>query len=651
MFQAIKELFSLLSPSQRRRFYRLQVLVVLMAFLELVGIASIGPFMALVADINLLETSTVYKTLYEFSGITDPMDFLFAVGVVVLIMLAIASVTSIATTWRMSMFGFSVGTQIADRLYRHYLRQNWLFHAEGSSAQLTKQVATEALRVTNSVINPLMQLNARLVLALFISVAIFVYNPIVAISGLALFAGGYAIIYRVIRRRLVRFGREISLTNTQRFRLMNEGFGGIKDILLLNRQQNFIDQFNTTGKILANAQGKNQAFGQAPRYFMELLAFGAMISLVLVLLSIHHGVLSQVLPVLAVYALAGFKLLPALQQTYTSITQIKGNIASFEAIKPDLIASLHDADEDSLGGLSDVNTPFDETDLIVAAKAQAGNTEHSQHGAKQAKDEAINGVQNKDRKTKDEPSKDALIEGDIELKNIYFSYPGKHQPTLKNLNLTVPKNSTIGLVGASGSGKSTAIDLLLALIDPEQGELRIGDTVITADNKALWQKQIGFVPQSIFLSEGSIAENIAFGLSAEQMDWDKIKQAATLAHLDELIQSLPDGLNTKVGERGVQLSGGQRQRVGIARALYNQASVLVFDEATSALDGITENAIMTAIHELAGQKTIILIAHRLKTVQQCDIIYMMEGGTVVDQGTYTELLDKNTRFKRMAQHA
>jgi len=599
MFQAIKELFRLLTADQRKRFYRLQILVVLMAFLELVGIASIGPFMALVADLNLVETSAIYSKLYQLSGLTKPEDFLFFTGLAVLIMLTIASVVSIITTWRLSMFGHVVGVEIADRLYRYYLRQNWLFHASGSSAQLTKQIATECQRVTRSIIRYLLRLNARAVLALFISTAIFIYNPLVACMGLVLFAGGYFIIFRVIRRRLNRYGRQISETNTQRFRLMNEGFGGIKDILLLNRQKDFIDQFNRTGKILANAQGKTEAFGEAPRYFMELLAFGAMITLVLFLLKMHQGVLSQVLPVLAVYALAGFKLLPALQQMYNAITNIRGNIASFEAIKPDLMASFQE-------------TNGKDTDL---------------------------------EQTKIE------LTGKIILKDVVFRYPGKEKPALKGLNLEIPINQTVGLVGASGSGKSTAIDLILALIEPEQGQLIINQTAVNPANKRQWQKHIGFVPQSIFLSEGTIAENIAFGLSQEQIEIDKVKKAATLAHLDELIKSLPDGLNTKVGERGVQLSGGQRQRVGIARALYNEANVLVFDEATSALDGITENAIMTAIHELSGKKTIIIIAHRLKTVEQCDMIYMIEAGRAVDKGTYEELLQKNTRFRRMAQHA
>jgi len=598
MLKKLIELFRLLTPDQRKRFYSLQALVVLMAFLELVGIASIGPFMALVADINLLESNAIYNKLYVVSGLNSPTDFLFATGIGVLVMLGIASFVSIFTIWRLSLFSMQVGTEIADRLYQHYLRQNWLFHASGSSAQLTKQITTEASRVTHSIIVQVMHLISRLVLAVFISVAVISYNPLIAIVGLLVFTSGYVGVYFLIRNRLIRNGIIISDTSTQRFRLMNEGFGGIKDLLLLNRTKNFIEQFNTAGKSQAHAQGTTNAYSQVPRYFMELIAFGSMIALILILLKLHNGTLSQVLPVLAVYALAGFKLLPALQQIYGSITTIKGGMPGFDSIKSDLIASQR----------------------FLADKDQSIRCHNS-----------------------------PLPVGEITLENVTFTYPGKDKPALDNLNLTIPVNSTVGFVGESGSGKSTTIDLILALIDPQQGRLKIGDTFINESNKNLWQQQIGFVPQTIFLSEGTMAENIAFGLSLKEIDQEKVKQAASLAHLDELISSLPDGLSTKVGERGVQLSGGQRQRIGIARALYNQASVLVFDEATSALDGITENIIMSAIHELAGKKTIILIAHRLKTVQQCDIIYMMEKGRVVDQGTYKSLVASNEKFTKMAK--
>lgn len=599
MFHLAKELFALLTLSQRRRYYVLQAMVILMAFMELLGIASIGPFMALVADTQLLETNSILNSIYVASGVATHTEFLFIAGSFVLLMLGIASVLSVVTTWRLSLFAFSVGTEIGDRLYRYYLNKDWLFHASGSSAQLTKQIATEALRVTSFIILPLIQMNARIVLAIFISVGIFIYNPLIASVGVVLFVSGYVIIYKVIRKRIMLYGQHVSTTSTDRFRLMNEGFGGIKDVLLYDRSHEFVDQFQKSGKLLAHAQGVNTALSQAPRYLMELLAFGAMISLVLVLLTTRDGNLSQVLPVLAVYALAGFKLLPALQQIYGSVTTIRGNTAAFDAIKTDLLASLTLQNSKSLC-----------TSNIDLANAK-----------------------------------------NIRLSNVSFNYPNKQTAAVSSLTIDIPVNATVGFVGESGSGKSTTIDLLLGLIKPDKGQLLIDQMIIDSDNISAWQQHIGFVPQSIFLSEGSIAENIAFGLSAEDISLEKVKKAVKLAHLDALVDNLPLGLDTKVGERGVQLSGGQRQRIGIARALYNDADILVFDEATSALDGITEKVIMDAIQELSGKKTIIMIAHRLKTVEKCDIIYLMEQGKVVEQGSYQELVKNNSRFRKMAQYA
>ena len=441
-----------------------------------------------------------------------------------------------------------------------------------------------------------MQMNAKLVMALFMTLAIFLYNPVVALSGLLLFSGAYMLLYKSVRRRLVRNGRHISEAQQMRFKLMGEGFGGIKDALLLGRQKVFTDRFQAECEKFAAAQGTTQALGQVPRYAMELIAFGAIIFLVLYLLSSHEGDLGAILPVLSVYALAGFKLLPAFQQAYTGLSQIRGNLAAFDAVRDDLRASS-----------------------LTVAKSSV-------------------------------PTGQRLApKSEIRFDNVVFSYPGKEDPALKNLNITIPANKVTGLVGASGSGKSTAIDLLLGLIEPQQGKVLVDGQPITKDNCRQWQNSLGFVPQSIFLSDSSITENIAFGLPPENVDEDKVKRAATMAHLDELLEQLPDGLATRVGERGVQLSGGQKQRIGIARALYHDADVLVLDEATSALDGITEKLIMDAIHDFAGKKTIIMIAHRLATVRQCDSLYLLEQGRVTGHGTYDELASENTTFQRMAK--
>jgi len=598
MFKLTSNLFNLLSPYQRKRFYILQILVILMTIVEIIGVASIIPFMALVGDMTQLQQDTFFAKFYEMSGINSESQFVFILGICVLIMLFISMIISVFTVWGLSMFANKIGTEIADRLYVHYLNQNWLFHASGSSAQLTKKIATETMRVTGGILVPLMYLNSKVILSLFMSIGIFVYDPKVATIGLSIFAISYFFLFKGVRNRLNKNGNAISEVNEERFRLMNEGFGGIKDVLLMGRDADFINRFNKTGKTLAYSQGTNIALAQAPRYFVELLAFGSMILLILYLITSHNGNLGMILPIISVYAIGTIKLLPAFQQIYSSIAIIKANIPAFESIQQDLYDSL---------SAEEISIEVEESYL--------------------------------------HPEKH------ISLEKVSFTYPNKQEPALNGLSISIPINSVIGIVGPSGSGKSTLIDILLGLIEPDQGKLKIDNKIIDSKNCRSWQNTIGFVAQSIFLSEGSIAENIAFGIPNNEIDFKQVEYALKLAHLNDFVNNLKQGIHTKVGERGIQLSGGQRQRIGIARALYHEAEVLVFDEATSSLDGITEKMIMEAIHQFSGKKTIILIAHRLKTVQKCDNLFFIDNGKVVDQGTYDELIEKNEQFKHMSLHA
>ncbi len=598
MFKLLKNLFELLSPNQRKRFYVLQFLVIITSVFEILGVASIIPFMALVGDMSQLEQNTFIAEIYRQSGITSESQFIFLVGLCVLGLLFASMIISIFTIWGLSMFANKIGTEIADRLYTYYLNQDWLFHASGSSAQLTKKIATETMRVTGAVLVPLMQMNSKVTLSLLMSISIFLYDPKVALIGLSIFAISYFFLFKGFRNKLNKNGIAISEVNEERFRLMNEGFGGIKDLLLTGRDNDFIDRFNKSGKTLAYSQGTNAALAHAPRYFVELLAFGSMIVLILYLIASHNGNLGMILPILSVYAIGIIKLLPAFQQIYSSMAIIKANIPAFESIKQDLYDSLH-----------------------MESKSQ--KFERNCFTPKQ----------------------------NISLENITFTYPNKEEPALNELDMNISANNVIGIVGPSGSGKSTLIDILLGLIYPQKGHLKIDNKIINMKNRRSWQNTIGFVAQSIFLSEGTIAENVAFGLPKNQIDLDRVNHALEIAHLSEFVKSLKNGINTKVGERGVQLSGGQRQRIGIARALYNNAQVLVLDEATSSLDGITEKMIMEAIDAFSGKKTIILVAHRLKTVQKCDQIFFIDKGKIIDQGTYQELIKTNKQFKSMSNHA
>ena len=598
MFKLVSELFSLLTVKQRRQFYFLQRLVVFMAVMEILGVASIIPFMTLVGDANQLQEETFIAQVYTASGINSETKFLFMLGIAVMMMLFIATTISSFTIWKICMFSNKIGAEISERLYTHYLKQNWLFHASGSSASLTNKIAIDTIRVTSAIILPFMQMNAKSILAFLMVLGIFAFNPTVAIIIFSIFAFSYSILFTIVRMRLIQNGRIITRVNEKRFRLMNEGFGGIKDVLLLGRDNDFIKRFNKTGNSLAYSLGTNDALANVPRYIMELVAFGSTITVVLFLIVYYESDLGVILPILSVYALAGVKLLPAFQSIYTCIAKIRASTPAFESIQDDLINSKKTK-----------SNYVKENNTFLVPKKQ------------------------------------------ISLENVSFKYPNKNDLVINNVNISIPVNSIVGLVGPSGSGKSTLIDILLGLIEPYKGSMKIDDKVIDDSNRRAWQNTIGFVAQNIYLSEGSIAENVAFGIPQDEINYDKVHQALKLAHLDELISKYENGVHTRVGERGVQLSGGQRQRIGIARALYYKSEVLVFDEATSSLDGISEKKIMEAINNFSGKKTIIMIAHRLKTVQKCDQIFFLDKGQIIDNGTYQELFETNEHFKNMAENA
>ena len=594
MIKTIIEFFSLLTPSQRRRFYTLQILVVIMTFAEVASIFSITPFMALVGDPSILQRENFLGMLYLKSNIDEPYEFIFYLGFIVLAILTISALISIFITWRLAMFATKIGVEIGDRLYSHYLNRDWLFHTMTSSSNLTKKISSETTRITEQFLLPLMYMNARLFLTLFVFLILLVYDPIVSIICLIVFSITYIIIIKLARTRLEINSKNISAMFLERFKLMSEGFGGIKEVLLLGKSSEFKKRFTKAGNKLAHSQGVNKAIALVPRYFMELLGFASMVLLVIYLITNSKSDLGLILPILSIYGIAGVKLLPALQQIYSSITTIRGNLSAYESIREDLI---------------NIN-------MEVAQKVEDNKQVWSKHN-------------------------------EISLKNITFKYPDKKNFSLENISLTIKANTTVGFVGKSGSGKSTLIDVIIGLIKPQQGEITIDRIPLVKQNLRTWQNKIGIVTQTIFLTEGTIAENVAFGIPHDLIKHEQVKKVLKLAHLEEWVLGLENGIHTKVGERGIQLSGGQRQRIGIARALYNETDILVFDEATSALDGITEKAIMNAIHDFTGKKTMIMIAHRLSTVQKCDQIFIIDKGSIVDSGTYQQLLEKNEQFKKM----
>jgi HlyD family secretion protein len=593
MLKTLIEVYRLLDQREKKSLLKLQVLVCLMSLTELVAIASVGPFMAIVAKPEVVHSNKYLNQLYLFLECQNEYQFLVITGLTALFLLASSTAVNLFTNWRLFKFGAQLGADMATRLFMSYLRENWVLHCSRNSADLFTNVGSETQRVSSEIVKPMLIILSKMTLAISITVGVFLVDAGIAFIGLCYFSLVYAITYRIVRTRLSVNGSDISRLVKNRNLILSEGVFGFRDVLLFNKQEEFSTAFGNYGNELANRQSTNQMLAIAPRNIIEVMAFTCVILLIVYLTRTYQGDLSTVLPIVSVYAIAGFKLIPALQGIFLSFAQVKSGIPSFNNIKTEMAALA--------------------ADLSIAANKTLG------------------------------------FAHDFTMQNVSFTYPGKLTPAIDGISLSIKSKDCIGVVGPSGSGKSTLVDIMLGLIAPDVGEIRVDGTLIDESNRVSWRRKIGFVPQSIFLFDSSIRNNIAFGETADTISEDKLEAAVRLAHVDEFTNKLDGKLDASTGDRGNQLSGGQRQRIGIARALYRNPSILIFDEATSALDGITEKIILDSIEEFHGQKTMVIVAHRLSSVQHCDVIYFVDKGRITDQGTYEELLSSNTKFRKMAE--
>jgi ABC-type multidrug transport system fused ATPase/permease subunit len=602
MLGQLKKIYNILKPQHKKQIFIIQIFIILTSLMEVITLVIIGQFVNLISNINNLEKIEFFFKIYNYFSFASNIIFLIMSGIFVLFVLVLTSFFSIITIKKIYITATKVGTDIGADLYSYYLFQTWDFHIIRNSSQLVNNIIQESQRLTISIIIPALNANSKIITAFFLCVAIFIYSPLVSTIGILVFVIFYILFFIFIKERLDKFSDVIGAKQENRFKLMAEGFGGIKAILLSRTQSIFKKNFQESSADFAYALGRSQYLSAVPRYIIELVAFGSVIAVILFMLVYNNNSLISILPLLAIFLLAGFKLIPCFQQIYSSVVSVKSNLSAFYSIEKDLQQIL------------------------------------------KFKNNIVNNLDLNNSKTKEMKFRESIL-----LRDVSFYYPNNEKSSLKDISIEIPINNTVGIVGPSGSGKSTIIDIILGLLIPAKGNVLIDNKILTKDNISDWQNNIGFVPQDIFLLDGSIKENIAFGTPVEKIDDSKIESAIKLSCLDEFIKDLKNGAETFIGENGVKLSGGQRQRIGIARSLYNNPQVLVFDEATNSLDGITEKNIMDSIDEFSGKKTIIIIAHRLLTLKRCNIIYLIVNGQIVDQGSYDELMISSPIFKKMSQ--
>lgn len=594
------EVWSILTPSQRRQVLAAQVISLAMACSTVTGIASIAPFFAVLGDPRLIDQNILLHWLYLHGGFSGQRGFIVLLGVAFISLVLAANLINALGSLAMNRLALRIGNQLQTAMFADYLSRPYLFHASTNSATLAKNIVYESTRVTNGILLNSLILIANLVTASFIVLAIVLLNPTVAIAMIVGLAGGYLLIYLAVRNRVLRFGCAQSQFAAEQAQIVNEGFGAIKELLVLQVQRFFRDRFERVSSALALATAHCQIVAQSPRHLMECIAAAVLVGIALVLGGRADGV-GPWLGQLTFLAFAAYRLLPTLQQVFAMIVKIRADRPAFALIAPD---------------------------LQHARAAQLAVTS----GDPRRSDDA----------------RLAHHRREIRLKDVSFRYADERPWALRDVSLCIPAQSTVGIVGANGSGKTTLVDLIAGLLVPGAGHVEVDGTALDDDNRAAWQAHVAYVPQSIYLLDASIAQNIALGVASPDIDRRRLLDAARLAQLDELITALPHGFEHRVGERGVKLSGGQRQRIGIARALYREASVLLLDEATNALDGLTERELMATLGRLRGRYTTILIAHRMSTVRSCDLIFQFEHGKIIGSGTYDALLKDSEAFRRMA---
>jgi len=594
MLNTVSKIISFFDKRDKKICFILLLSFCLIGFFEMLSVASIAPLVAVISHSDIIFSHPVLNSVYQALGFTSVADFILFLGGLVFIFLVMGNGFAAIAQWGLMRFSFLQSHKISTRMLKQYLLEPYAYYLNHNRAEMSKTILSDVYKVVTGVfVNGLQAIAKLIVIVCLFSLLIYV-SPFLALFVGGMLGGAYLLFYFLLSKKLSTQGAAATLINGKQYQIVNETLGAIKEVKVLGRESDFLEKFKAISRQYVKAEAMSIISPQITRYVIESIAFGGILLIILYLVRMK-GDISQVLPLLALYTLAGYRLLPPMQQTFVGLSLARFYTKSLDAIYQLLLNK-----NDSLDWLKEEEKPFAFTQHIL-------------------------------------------------LKSVSYYYPFSQVKALDTIDLSIKKNACVGLVGMTGSGKTTMVDLLLGLLDVSEGKIFIDEQILSIDNIKDWQRKIGYVPQKVFLTDDTIAHNIALGIQATDIDREAVIKAAKLANLHEFIEKeLPQEYDTMIGENGNRLSGGQCQRIGIARALYHNPEILVLDEATSALDRNTEKNVMASIAALSHQKTIIIIAHRLSTVEQCDCIYFFEKGKIIDSGTYEELVARNNKFRNIA---
>jgi ABC-type bacteriocin/lantibiotic exporter with double-glycine peptidase domain len=581
----LKRLWQHISPRRRRQFGLLLVLMLFASFAEILSIGAVLPFLGVLTAPERIFEMHAAQPVIQVLGLTEPKQLLLPLTIAFGLAALIAGAMRLLLLWASTRLSYATGADLSISIYRRTLYQPYAVHCARNSSEVINGISNKTNGVIY-VITMVLTLISSAAMLITILIALLSVDPLIALAAFGGFGLIYVVIIRLTRKQLSINSERIARESTQVIKSLQEGLGGIRDVLIDGSQATYCHIYSNADLPLRRAQGSSSFIGVSPRYAMEALGMILIAALAYSLAKQADGI-AKAIPVLGVLALGAQRLLPVLQQAYGAWSSIQGGKVSLQDALDLLDQPLPDY----------ANQPL---------------------------------------------TKKLPFNRNITLKQLNFRYD-QHSPyVLNELNLTIAKGSRVGFIGTTGSGKSTLLDIVMGLLQPTSGTLDIDGQSITPANQRAWQLHIAHVPQAIFLADSTIEENIAFGVPKGQIDHLLVKQAAQQAQIAESIESWPAQYQTFVGERGIRLSGGQRQRIGIARALYKQADVIIFDEATSALDNETEQAVMQAIEGLSQDLTLLIIAHRLTTLKNCTQIVELAKGGIKRTGSYQDLLSKST---------
>ncbi len=580
--ELMRRFYPHIKRERKIQFAGLILLMLLGAAAELISIGAVIPFVALMANPEKSFDFPSLQSAFSMLGWKNPESVLVPITILFALLVITAMGLRLVLAHFTNRFVYSLGYDVGMSLYERVLRQPYSFHISKNTSEILAGI-NKVQNVVNSVLLPLLSALISVIVATAILIALLVVDSTVTLISGVLFLIFYFVVVNSMRRRLRSNSRFIAKSQTKRIQMVQEGLGGIRHVILDNTEQYYLDRFSMVDQQLRKAQASNAFIAVAPRYMIEAIGTLLIVGLAFILATTSGGLL-QNLPMLGALALGAQRLLPLFQQIYNGWSQAVGNRQVFVDVLEML--SLPVTREDEFGRQAEL--PF------------------YKH---------------------------------LELKDIFFRYGDNSPWVLEKINLLIPKGSKVGFIGKTGSGKTTLVDIVMGLLRPTKGEVLIDGIPIADNHWNAWRRQIAHVPQMIYLADASVAENIALGVPEHEIDHTRLYEAAKKSQAEEFIETLPQKYQTRVGEQGVQLSGGQRQRIAIARALYKHAQILVFDEATSALDNETENAVMSFLKEVNGELTILVVAHRLTSLKECDLVVRIEHGKVIEQGDYELVIE------------